>query len=135
MYRWLYWVDQNSPKIQRMSMDGLERQIIHDTGLSLPIITLDYDAQVLYWADYNRHRIEKSDVNGTNRQVVTSPSIYYPNAIAYFNGTLYVARRYSQIYSFSSSQYMSYSYISQYYSNIYGIKAIADERQPQSELE
>ena len=91
----MYWSDWGDvPKIERASMDGQARQILHSSQLVRPNgLTLDYQNQVLYWIDAILDKIESSNVNGTNRQLimtlVSSSPNYYPFSISYFNNILY----------------------------------------------
>jgi len=91
--RWLYWTDAltSNPKIERASMDGTSRTVLHNTGLTFPSgITLDYTSQTLYWIDANRLRIESSAVDGSNRQAVTSTdNDNIPWGIVYYSENLY----------------------------------------------
>jgi len=64
----LFWTDASTsnPKIERASMDGTSRTVLHSTGLTFPSgITLDYTSQTLYWIDAARLRIESSGVDGS----------------------------------------------------------------------
>ena len=77
--RWLYWTETSisNPKIERASMDGTSRTVLHNTGLIFPSgITLDYTTQTLYWIDAGRLRIESSNVDGSNRQTVTTVNAF-----------------------------------------------------------
>ena len=67
----MYWTDWGNPaKIERASMDGQNRIVLHNTLLTWPNgITVDYSAQKLYWVDAFLDKIEYSDVDGTGRQV------------------------------------------------------------------
>ena len=49
----MYWTDWGNPaKIERASMDGQNRMVLHNTLLTWPNgITIDYSAQKLYWVD------------------------------------------------------------------------------------
>ena len=91
--RWLYWTDASTsnPKIERASMDGTSRTVLHNTGLTFPSgITLDYTSQTLYWIDAAGFRIESSAVDGSNRQTVTSVNVNInPWGIVYYSGNLY----------------------------------------------
>ena len=100
--RWLYWTDtfSGNAKIERASMDGTSRTVLHNTGLTFPSgLTLDYTTQTLYWIDANRLRIESSQVDGSNRQLLTSLSSINNNpwGIAYYIGNLYWTDRNSNI--------------------------------------
>ena len=67
----MYWTDWGNPaKIERASMDGQNRTVLHNTLLTWPNgITIDYSAQKLYWVDAFLDKIEYSGVDGTGRQV------------------------------------------------------------------
>ena len=73
-YRYMYWTDWGSvAKIERASMDGSDRRVLHNTGLTWPNgLTIDYLAQKIYWADASRDRIEYSNVDGSGRFIVLS---------------------------------------------------------------
>ena len=68
----MYWVDQGRHVVERASMDGTSRSILHNsTGLISPVaLTLDMDTQTLYWIDNKQHQLESSSVNGSNRRIV-----------------------------------------------------------------
>lgn len=112
-------------------MDGTAKAILHDTSLSAPYcITLDYDAQVLYWADYTLNKIEKSNADGSNRQLVTQSLINDAYSMTFFNGRLYwTDLSYDRILTLSVTSTTS-TYLTGGIGNMYGIKAITEERQP-----
>ena len=88
----MYWSDWGTvASIERASMDGEARQILHNTALVFPNgLTLDYQNQVLYWIDASLDKIESSNVDGTNRQLIISfSSNQHPFAISFFNNILY----------------------------------------------
>ena len=90
--RWLYWTDTSTtnPKIERASMDGISRTVLHNSSLTFPSgITLDYTTQTLYWIDVIQLRIESSGVDGSNRQIVTTVNANNPWGIVYYSGNLY----------------------------------------------
>ena len=77
-------------RIERASMNGTSRTVIHGTNLMLPSgITLDYDTQTLYWVDWGYKKLEKSNADGSNRMVLTAVNIQCPFAIAVFNQRVY----------------------------------------------
>ena len=88
--RFMYWTDWGDvAKIERMSMDGTMRQVLHDTNLIWPNgITIDYTSQTLFWIDANLDKIESSYVNGSNRILVSS-FILHPFSIAFYKDVLY----------------------------------------------
>lgn len=133
-YRWLYWTDyySSAPKISKMSMDGTERSIIHNTSLSTPYgLTLDYVTQTLYWTDYSLNKIEKSNVDGSNRTVVTTLLVNDPYSITFYNGSLYwTDLSYNRILTTAVDSADVTLYVGNAVNDMYGIKAIAEERQP-----
>lgn len=70
----MYWTDWGGvAKIERASMDGSDRRVLHSTGLTWPNgLTIDYPAQRIYWVDASLDRIEYSNVDGTGRFVLFS---------------------------------------------------------------
>ena len=87
----MYWTDWGTvAKIEKASMDGSNRSVIHSTNLIWPNgLTLDYLAQVLYWADAQLDKIESSNVDGSNRRVIVSNGINHPFGITLFEDKLY----------------------------------------------
>ena len=95
IYSWMYWSDWGVvATIERASMDGRGRQILHNSQLVYPNgLTLDYQNQVLYWIDAYLDKIESSSVDGTNRTLITnlassSPN-YHPFSMTFFKNILY----------------------------------------------
>ena len=92
----MYWSDWgDAATIERASMDGRAREILHNTQLFWPTgLTLDYQNQVLYWIDTSLDKIESSNVDGTNRRLITTfASNHLPFAISLFNNILYWSDR------------------------------------------
>ena len=110
IYSWMYWTDSGRDRIEKASLDGSFRTILHSTGLSNNIgLTLDYRSQTLYWSEYSYNgRIERSSVNGSNRETTLSSGLCrYPWGVSYFAGTLYFTERswwYRRIRSVSVTQ-------------------------------
>lgn len=131
---WLYWTDyySSAPKISRMSMDGTEKEIIHNTSLHTPYgLTIDYDTQTLYWTDYYLNKIEKSNVDGSNRSIVTTLLINNPYSIDYYNGSLYwTDLSHNRILTTVVESADVTLYVGNAINDMYGIKAISEERQP-----
>ena len=72
----MYWVDQRRQVVERASMDGTSRSIIHSTGLVSPVtLALDADTQILYWIDNEKDQLECSSVNGSNRRTIITGSL------------------------------------------------------------
>ena len=68
----MYWTDYGVPgKIERASMDGTGRVVLHDAGLSQPNgIAVDIQLQRVYWIDAVEQIIEYSNVDGTGRTIL-----------------------------------------------------------------
>ena len=113
-------------------MDGTGRTIIHNTSLSAPYgLTLDYDTQTLYWTDYSLNKIERSNVDGSNRTVVTTLLVYDPYSITFYNGSIYWTDfSHNRILTTTVNSAAVTSYVGNSINDMYGIKAIAEERQP-----
>ena len=114
----------------RGSMDGTSLTVLHDTDLSQPIgLTLDHETQSLYWVDYTLNKIEVSNSDGSGRSVLTTSSVRDPYSITFHNGKLYWTDiYYNRIYTTPVIAPSVTSIISQ--GDMYGIQAIAEERQP-----
>ena len=131
--RQMYWTDTGSvPKIERASMDGSARMLLHSTSLSTPYgLTIDIDTQTLYWMDYSRNVLEKSNVDGTNRSTLTNRMISDPYFLDYYDGFLYWGdHSYNRLLNTSVSSPNSVAYFgSSLGSNVYGIHVISPEKQ------
>ena len=88
----MYWSDWGTvAKIEKASMDGKRRRVLHNTNLVWPNgITLDYGSQILYWADANLDRVESSSVDGSNRRIITVRGIFHPFDLTVFGDTLFL---------------------------------------------
>ena len=75
-YRMLYWTDYGLNTIEKASMDGELRTVLHNTNLESPYaLTIDYDNQTLFWVDYSLNRLESSSVDGSERTLLTTVNI------------------------------------------------------------
>ena len=70
----MYWTDWgDEARIERASMDGSDRRVLHNTDLTWPNgLTIDYPAQRIYWVDAFRDMIEYSNVDGSGRFLLAS---------------------------------------------------------------
>ena len=104
--RMMYWTDIGSnAAIERASMDGRNRTVIHNTSLVLPnALTLDYSTQKLYWLDAVLNILQSSNVDGTDRITLLTTGIVYPLSITTSRGSLYWTDFFSRsINAFNSS--------------------------------
>lgn len=87
----MYWTDLGTvPKIERASMDGTSREVLHNTSLIRPnALTLDYGTQILYWMDAYLDKFESSNVDGSNRKLLSTAHIYHPFGITLYQGWFY----------------------------------------------
>jgi len=76
--------------IEKASMDGTNRTVIHNTSLVWPnALTLDIPNQNLYWADASLDKIEKSGVDGTNRMLLARSGVVHPFGMVLGGNILY----------------------------------------------
>ena len=89
----MYWTDWGTVgRIEKASMDGSDRQVVHDTNLVLPNgLAIDYQSQTLYWADASLDRIESSRVDGFNRVLLSSVESSHIFGIVFHQDMLYVS--------------------------------------------
>lgn len=129
----MYWTDVGTDRIERATMDGNFRTILHSTGLSIVYgLTLDYDSQILYWADASYNRIESSSVNGSNRQILVS-SLRNPWGLTFYENILYWTDTSSDsIYSLdlANSSVLVPRMISNLGGDSYDIRIVSEDRQP-----
>ena len=87
----MYWTDWGIPaKIERASMDGTSREVLHSTNLRWPnALTLDYNTQILYWMDAWLDRFESSNADGSNRTLLSTTQIYHPFGITFYQNRVY----------------------------------------------
>nr|XP_018667004.1 low-density lipoprotein receptor-related protein 4 isoform X1 [Ciona intestinalis] len=86
---WTDWGNKPSAKIERAGMDGSDRSVIIDTGLTWPNgITIDTELGWLIWGDAQTEKIERSDLLGRNRTILYSSSPH-PYSISCLDGLVY----------------------------------------------
>ena len=87
----MYWTDWGTvAKIERASMDGTARQVLHNTNLRWPnALTLDFDTQVLYWMDALLDKFESSNADGSNRRLLSTTQIFHPFGITFYQNMVY----------------------------------------------
>ena len=135
----MYWTDWGTVgKIEKASMDGSNRSVIHNTSLVWPNgLTLDYSTQVLYWTDASLDKIESSNVDGSNRRVLVNISGSHPFGITLFEDTLYFSD-WQDAGIFSTSKSGGQAVQSLIDTNVcgqpFGIQIVTEERQPQGML-
>ena len=95
--RHMYWTDwaTDAAAIERASMDGQNRQVILDTGISLPSgLTLDHTTQTLYFIDGYLDRLESIKTDGSGRHLLKSfSSNIVPFSLVFHDGALYWTER------------------------------------------
>ncbi|XP_062567175.1 low-density lipoprotein receptor-related protein 2-like [Saccostrea cucullata] len=81
-----------NPRIEKASMDGVNRTIIVHIGL-IRVLSLSIDVinNLLYWADYGRHTLEASDYNGLNRKVLRRSNNVPATGLHFYQGMLHAA--------------------------------------------
>ena len=77
------------------------------------------------------NKIEKSNVDGSDRDVVTTLLVRDPYSITFYNGSLYWTDfSYNRILTTAVDAADETLYVSVAINDMYGIKAVAEERQP-----
>ena len=80
----------NVGRIERASLTGENRTVIHNTDLVWPnALTLDIPTQTLYWADANLDKVEMSNADGTNRVLLVRLGVLHPFGIVFANNIVY----------------------------------------------
>ena len=131
--RWMYWTDYGTvDKIERASMDGTSRTVLHNTDLTTPYgLTLDYTTQTLYWMDYSLDKLESSNADGSNRRLLTRVNVQCPWGITYYDQKLYWSDHCQHaIYTTSVNTPNSVSTLISTGNDPYRIHVITEERQP-----
>ena len=129
----MYWTDYGAVgKIERASMDGTSRTVLHNTDLSAPYgLTLDYTTQTLYWIDYTLNKLESSNADGTNRIFLTRVNVQCPWGITFFDQKLYWSDHCQNvIYTTFVSSTNSVSTLVSTGNTPYRLHVISKERQP-----
>ena len=132
----MYWTDWGTVgKIEKASMDGNNRTVIHNTSLVWPNgLTLDYSTQVLYWTDAYLDRIESSNTDGSNRRILVNVSGYHPFGITLLEDTIYFSDWILNgilMTNKSGGQSVQTLYQTDCYLRPYGIQVFSEQRQPQ----
>ena len=90
--RRLYWTDWGfSPKIEEAYLDGSNRTILIQKGLTSPNgLTIDYENEILFWCDARLDRIESFNLRNSSRKIIAEKSdVGHPFGITYFNGFVF----------------------------------------------
>ena len=91
VHRYFFWTDWGeNPRIERASMDGRERTVLHSLHLAWPNgLTIDYATHTLYWIDAKVLTIESSFIDGSNRRPIRTVDLRHPFALTMFENRLY----------------------------------------------
>ena len=123
--------NDSGSNIERASMDGTTRTVIHSTIFSIADIALDYSTQTLYWANYSYH-IGSSNADGSNKRLLTL-NISNVHTVDFFEGNLYYTDYGGRIASASTimmpnADQFRYDLVT-FCGYIHDIKVISDARQ------
>lgn len=131
----MYWTSTGTaPRIEKASMDGTLRTVLHDVNLTSPYgITMDTETQTLYWSDITHNVLEKSNTDGTDRVILTRNMILDPYFLAYYDGNLYWGDwAYNRLLTLSVSSPNDVRFFNtRYYNDIYGVQVISPYNQRQ----
>ena len=81
----LYWTDNNAngAKIHRSDLNGLNRAVLVDTGLSNPGgITLSLVEKKIYWVDTGTEKIQRANLDGTDVEDLVTTGLMNLGGIA-----------------------------------------------------
>ncbi|XP_053699069.1 low-density lipoprotein receptor-related protein 4 [Sabethes cyaneus] len=86
----VFWTDWGTvPKIEKVYMDGSERQTIVSESIFWPNgLAIDYTTNRIYWADA-KHVIESANFDGKNRKKILSNNLPHPFAMTLFEDSMY----------------------------------------------
>ncbi|KAL5479344.1 hypothetical protein EMCRGX_G022857 [Ephydatia muelleri] len=91
----IYWSSQTPGRIERGSLIGGSREVLHSTDLACVLsLSLDLASDRLVWNDFCLLKIEMSFTNGSHRTTLLSPINAY--GMALFRGVLYWTERSDQ---------------------------------------
>ncbi|XP_039594902.1 low-density lipoprotein receptor-related protein 5 isoform X2 [Polypterus senegalus] len=97
-YMYFTNMQERSPKIERASMDGTEREVLFTTGLIRPVaLAIDNKIGKLFWVDADLKRIESSDLSGANRITLQDSNILQPMGLTVLGEYLYWIDRQQQM--------------------------------------
>ncbi|XP_035827354.1 low-density lipoprotein receptor-related protein 2 [Aplysia californica] len=87
---YIYWSDWGrTPKIERATMAGNQRQAIVSTDLGWPNgLTIDFEEEKIYWADAQKDRIERAGLDGNYREVIVETTVH-PFSLTVFGFYIY----------------------------------------------
>lgn len=87
----IYWTDWGaSPKIEKASYDGSNRQTLASTDLKWPNgLAYDYEENRLYFVDAGTHKIEAMQPDGSSRSVILTDSSAHFFAVSPYHQYLY----------------------------------------------
>jgi low density lipoprotein receptor-related protein 5/6 len=130
----MYWTDWGQvATIEKSSMDGRNRSVIHNTSLVWPNgLALDFQNQVLYWADAFLDKLESSNVDGSNRRIIiTFTADLHPFGLALFDGILYFTDwSEASVRSVDPRNGNLTNITHGLYGRPFGIRAVSEQRQP-----
>jgi len=79
--QYIYWTDISSTKIERVKVDGTNREVVV-SGLSLTQgIYVDEKSGKLYWVDRTTDKIQRSNLNGENIEDVVTSGLTDPQGL------------------------------------------------------
>ena len=84
--RLLFFSDNGpNPRIERVSLDGQDRETIVFVGLIKVIsLSVDISNKKLYWTDYGKHTMEVSNYDGSSRRVIKLINLGYMVDLVYY---------------------------------------------------
>ncbi|XP_023239238.1 low-density lipoprotein receptor-related protein 6-like [Centruroides sculpturatus] len=87
----IFWTNlMHPPRIEKSSLDGLNKQIIIKDGLTQPgALAVDIINNLIFWSDLNAKTIETADLDGSKRQIIVTGSLFQPVSLTVLGDYLY----------------------------------------------
>jgi hypothetical protein len=137
-YRYMFWTDLGiEPKIERASMDGSDRRVLHHIGLAAPTgITIDYQDERIYWTDFYLGTIERSNLDGSGRVLLIAGS-FTPFSLTINDNLIFWTDRNPSNFGINVAHKLSTGSNVLYRSSrgdLFGIEAVNPNHQPQDSI-
>lgn len=84
---YLVWV--GGSKIEIATLDGQNRKLLSEKGVSISDLTLDFDDRFIYYSDAGSNTIERVLYDGNNHSVLLSHSLQIPIALVFYEDQIY----------------------------------------------
>lgn len=84
---YIVWV--GGTKVEIATLDGQNRKLLLDKGISISDVTLDPDNRFIYFSNVGSNTIERISYDGQNHSVLLSHSLQIPIALVFYENRIY----------------------------------------------